>query len=75
MSIKGERIGEQRRGGDILERGNFAGEKNKRSVASSELRAWGKASALWFFEEESDSISVLEVIICIHGSYLVEILR
>ncbi|RVW63636.1 hypothetical protein CK203_056916 [Vitis vinifera] len=74
MSIKGERIGEQRTGRDILERGNFAGEKNKRSVASSELRAWGKASALWFFEEESDSISVLEVIICIHGSYLVEIL-
>ncbi|RVW76544.1 hypothetical protein CK203_064338 [Vitis vinifera] len=29
MSIKGERIGEQRTGGDILERGNFAGEKNK----------------------------------------------
>ena len=49
MSIKGERIGEQRGGGDILERGNFAGEKNKRSVASSELRVWGKASALWFF--------------------------
>ena len=49
MSIKGERIGEQRTGGDILERGNFAGEKNKRSVASSKLRAWGKASALWFF--------------------------
>ena len=49
MSIKGERIGEQRIGGDILERGNFAGEKNKRSVASSELRAWGKASALWLF--------------------------
>ncbi|RVW21171.1 hypothetical protein CK203_105319 [Vitis vinifera] len=46
MSIKGERIGEQRIGGDILEKGNFAGEKNKRSVASSELRAWGKASAL-----------------------------
>ena len=44
MIIKGERIG-----GDILERGNFAGEKNKRSVASSELRAWGKASALWIF--------------------------
>ena len=40
-----------------MERGNFAGEKNKRSVASFELRAWGKASALWFFEEESDSIS------------------
>ena len=49
MNIKGERIGEQRRGGDILERKNFAGEKNKRSVASSKLRAWGKASALWFF--------------------------
>ena len=49
MSIKGERIGEQKGGGDILERGNFAGEKNKRSVASSELRVWGKASALWFF--------------------------
>ena len=49
MSIKCERIGEQRRGGDILERGNFVGEKNKRSVASSELRVWGKASALWFF--------------------------
>ena len=75
MSIKGERIGEQRTGGDILERGNFADEKNKRSVESSKLRALGKASALWFFEEESDSISVLEVIICIHGSYLVEILR
>ena len=75
MSIKGKRIGGQRTGGDILERGNFAGEKNKRSVASSKLRAWGKASALWFSEEESDSISVLEVIICIHGSYLVEILR
>ena len=74
MSIKGERIGEQRTL-DFLERGNLAGEKNKRSVASSELRVWGKASALWFFEEESDSISVLEVIICIHGSYLVEILR
>ncbi|WJZ81199.1 hypothetical protein VitviT2T_001052 [Vitis vinifera] len=29
MSIKGERIGEQRGGGDILERENFAGEKNK----------------------------------------------
>ena len=75
MSIKGERIGEQKTGGDILEKGNFAGEKNKRSVASFELRVWGKASALWFFEKESDSISVLEVIICIHGSYLVEILR
>ena len=74
MSIKGERIGEQRTL-DILERGNSAGEKNKRSVASSELRAWGKASTLWFFEEESDSISILEVIICIHGPYLVEILR
>ena len=49
MSIKGERIGEQRTRGDILERGNFAGEKNKRSIASSELRVWGKASALWFF--------------------------
>ena len=49
MSIKGERIGEQRTGGDILERGNFAGEKNKRLVTSSELRVWGKASALWFF--------------------------
>ena len=49
MSIKGESIGEQRTRGDILERGNFAGEKNKRSVASSELRAWGKASALWIF--------------------------
>ena len=35
--------------GDILERGNFAGEKNKRSVASYELRVWGKASTLWFF--------------------------
>ena len=58
-----------------MERGNFAGEKNKRSVASSELRAWGKASALWFFKEESDSLSVLEVIIGMHGSYLVEILR
>ena len=75
MSIKGERIGEQRRGGDILERGNFAGEKNKRSVASSELRVWGKASTLWFFEEKSDNISVLEAIICIHGSYLVKFLR
>ncbi|WKA00121.1 hypothetical protein VitviT2T_018511 [Vitis vinifera] len=76
MSIKGERIGEQRRGGDILERGNFAGEKNKRSVASSELRAWGESfSTVVFFEEESDSISVLEVIIGIHGSYLVKILR
>ena len=73
MSIKGERIGEQRIGGDILERGNFAGEKNKRSVASSELRAWGKALALLFFEEESDNISVLEVTIGIHGSYLVEV--
>ena len=49
MSIKGERIGERKGGGDILERGNFAGEKNKRSVASSELRVWGKASALWLF--------------------------
>ena len=49
MSIKGERIREQRIGGDILERENFAGEKNKRSIASSKLRAWGKASALWFF--------------------------
>ena len=49
MSIKGERIGEQKTGGDILEKGNFAGEKNKRSVASFELRVWGKASALWFF--------------------------
>ena len=48
MSIKGERIGEQRTL-DFLERGNLAGEKNKRSVASSELRVWGKASALWFF--------------------------
>ena len=74
MSIKGERIGEQR-SWDILERGNPARENNKRSIASSELRVWGKASALWFFEEESDSILVLEVIICIHGSYLVEILR
>ena len=49
MSIKGERIREQRIGGDILERENFDGEKNKRSVASSELKEWGKASALWFF--------------------------
>ena len=64
MSIKGERIGEQRTGGDILERANFAGEKNKRSVASSELRAWRKATASRF----------LEVIINVHGSYLVEIL-
>ena len=58
-----------------MERRNLAGEKNKRSVASFELRVWGKASALWFFEEESDSISSLEVIIGIHRSYLVEILR
>ena len=49
MSIKGERIGEQRRRGDILERGNFVGEKKKRSIASYKLRMWGKASALWFF--------------------------
>ena len=49
MNIKGESIGEQRTRGDILERGNFAGEKNKRLGASSELRAWGKASRLWFF--------------------------
>ena len=49
MSIKGARIGEQRRGGNISERENFAGDKNKRSIASSELRVWGKASALWFF--------------------------
>ena len=49
MSIKGERIGEQKGGRDILERGNFAGEKNKRSVASSELRVWGKASTLCSF--------------------------
>ena len=57
MSIKGEKIGEQRTL-DMLERVNSAGEKNKRSVASSELRAWRKASGLWFFEEESYSISV-----------------
>ncbi|WKA06735.1 hypothetical protein VitviT2T_024621 [Vitis vinifera] len=74
MSIKGERIGEQRTL-DILERGNSAGEKNKRSVASSELRVWGKLQHCGFFEEESDSLSVLEVIIGMHGSYLVEILR
>ena len=74
MSIKGEKIGGGKRKEGTLERGNFTGAKNKRSVASSELRVWGKASALWFFEEESDNILVLEVIICIHGSYLVEIL-
>ena len=49
MSIKGERIGEQRTGGDILERGNFAGEKNKRSVASSELRVWGESFSIVVF--------------------------
>ena len=49
MSIKGERIGEQRTRGDILERVNFASEKNKRSIASSELTVWGTVSALWFF--------------------------
>ncbi|RVW32625.1 hypothetical protein CK203_076494 [Vitis vinifera] len=75
MSIKGERIGEQRTWGDILERGNSAGKKNKRSVASSELRVWGKLQHCGFFEEESDNLSVLEVIIGMHGSYLVEILR
>ena len=74
MSIKGERIGEQRTW-DILERGNSAGEKNKRSVASSELRVWGKLQHCGFFEEESDSLSVLEVIIGMHKSYLVEILK
>ena len=57
MSIKGERIGEQRTL-DILERGNSAGEKNKRSVASSELRVWGKLQHCGFFEKESDSLSV-----------------
>ena len=49
MSIKGERIGEQMTFWHFWERRNSAGEKNKRSVASSELRGWGKASALWFF--------------------------
>ena len=34
MSIKCERIGEQRTGGDILERGNFVGEKKKQKVSS-----------------------------------------
>ena len=46
MSIKGEMKGH------FGEGKNFAGEKNKRSVASSNLRAWGKASALWFFWRE-----------------------
>ena len=74
MSIKGERIGEQKTL-DILERGNPAGEKNKRLVASPELRVWEKLQHCGFFEEESASLSVLEVIIGMHGSYLVEILR
>ncbi|WKA09065.1 hypothetical protein VitviT2T_026743 [Vitis vinifera] len=75
MSIKGERIGEQKTL-DILERGNPVSEKNKRSVASPELRVWEKLQHCgFFFEEESASLSVLEVIIGMHGSYLVEILR
>ena len=74
MGIKGKRIGEQR-SLDILERGNPAGEKNKRSVTSPELRVWEKLQHCGFFEEESASLSVLEVIIGMHGSYLVEILR
>ena len=53
MSIKCEKIGGQKRKEKekegTLERGYFAGEKNKRSVASSELRVWGKTSALWLF--------------------------
>ncbi|KAL6335132.1 hypothetical protein AAG906_027192 [Vitis piasezkii] len=59
MSIKGERIGEQRTL-VILER---------------EILSVGKLQHCGFFEEESDSLSVLEVIIGMHGSYLVEILR
>ena len=58
MSIKGERIGEQRTFSHFWERGYFVGEKNRGWGASSELRAWRKASTLWFFEEESYSISV-----------------
>ena len=58
MSIKGERIGEQGTFWHFGERGYFVGEKNRGWGASSELRAWRKASALWFFEEESYSISV-----------------
>ena len=48
MGIKGKRIGEQRTL-DILERGNPAGEKNKRSVASPELRVWEKLQHCGFF--------------------------
>ena len=48
MSIKGERIGEQRTL-DILERGNPAGEKNKRSVTSPELKVWDKLQHCGFF--------------------------
>ncbi|RVW70808.1 hypothetical protein CK203_061949 [Vitis vinifera] len=65
MSIKGERIGEQKTFWHLGERGYFVGEKNRRWGASSELRAWRKATASWF----------LEVIISVHGSYLAEILR
>ena len=58
MSIKGERIGEQRTFWHFWERGYFVGEKNRGWGASSKLRAWRKASALWFFEEKSYSVSV-----------------
>ncbi|RVW66357.1 hypothetical protein CK203_065174 [Vitis vinifera] len=57
MGIKGKRIGEQRTL-DILERGNPAGEKNKRSVTSPKLRVWEKLQHCGFFEEESASLSV-----------------
>ena len=59
MSIKGERIGEQRTFWHFWEREYFVGEKNRGWGAFfSELRAWRKASTLWFFEEESYRISV-----------------
>ncbi|RVW72131.1 hypothetical protein CK203_057987 [Vitis vinifera] len=75
MSIKGERIGEQRTGGDILERGNFADEKNKRSVESSKLRALGKLQHCGFLKRRVTASQFWKSSSAYTDHILVEILR
>ena len=57
MSIKGERIGEQKEEGTFW-RGEILLVKNRRSVASSELRVWGESfSTVVFWRGEWQHLS------------------
>ncbi|RVW66054.1 Transposon Ty3-G Gag-Pol polyprotein [Vitis vinifera] len=64
-------------GGSNAKRGmSIKGERiGEQSDLWTFLKRGNSAGTVVFFEEESDSLSVLEVIIGMHGSYLVEILR